>query len=91
MGIDVAGAQLVLPTAAFPFPPGDDDRFAAKLAGGDLDGDGHADLAVGSPSWSYTVPDPDVVNAGNMTLFWGGVFADGFDAGNTGVWSTVVP
>lgn len=86
-GLDVSGAQLLLPTAAFPFTPlGELDRFATRLAGGDFDGDGHADLAVGSPFWDYRFPDPDVVDAGNVTLLWGALFADGFDAGDADGW-----
>ena len=91
-GIVLADTQLVLPRLGFPLgAPGEGDRFASVLAGGDLDGDGHADLAIGTPDWDYRAPNPDTVDAGHMMLLYGARFADDFEAGDPDAWSFVAP
>ena len=69
-GLDIAGAQLLIPDESYPFAPWSDDHFGSELAGGDLDGDGAADLAVGSPWWDYRFPDPDIDDPGNVMVLW---------------------
>jgi hypothetical protein len=44
------------------------DRFGASLASGDLDGDGYADLVVGSPYEAIG----DRAGVGSATVLWGG-------------------
>ncbi len=57
------------------------DGFGAALAIGDLDGDGHADLAIGSP-WAAAGPMPD---AGTVTVIYGS--ATGLAADGSQLWS----
>ena len=91
-GIVLADTQLVLPHDGFPYGSlGEGDRFASVLAGGDLDGDGHADLAIGTPNWDYRAPDPDTEDAGIMMLLFGARFADDFEAGDAAAWSSQQP
>lgn len=44
-----AGDALAEPYTLYLESPGEDDSFGEALAGGDFDGDGYADLAVGEP------------------------------------------
>jgi hypothetical protein len=73
--------------AGFEGFPGDsnqhDRTFGAALASGDFDGDGHADLAIGSP----LEDEIGIFNAGAETVLYGALFADGFETGDTGQWS----
>ncbi|HEV8629375.1 MAG TPA: FG-GAP repeat protein [Thermoanaerobaculia bacterium] len=58
-------------------------RFGYALTHGDFDGDGHADLAIGSP-WE----DQDgLADVGAETVLYGALFADGAETGNTNLWS----
>ncbi len=69
--------------------PGDfvePESFAAALATGDFDGDGHADLAVGSPG----ADQPGIFNAGAESVLYGALFADGVETANTALWSQTV-
>ena len=49
-------------------------KFGFALAGGDFDGDGHADVAVGSPLHS---PDPGLYQQGAVRVFMGPGLEDG--------------
>jgi hypothetical protein len=73
--------------AGFEGFPGDPNqhgrRFGAALASGDFDGDGHADLAIGSP----LEDEVGIFDAGAETVLYGALFADGFETGDTGQWS----
>ena len=58
-------------------------EFGRALAAGDFDGDGFADLAVGSPF--ETVQGLD--DAGAATVLRGALFADGFESGDDARWA----
>lgn len=52
--------------------PEDNDQFGKSLATGDFDGDGFADLAIGSPSEDVLVGiGQNVVNAGTVIVLYG--------------------
>ena len=58
------------------------EQLGYSLAAGDFDGDGHDDLAIGSP-------DEDaggVADVGTETVLYGVLFADGVESGNTSLW-----
>jgi hypothetical protein len=61
--------------------PGRDLGFA--LAAGDFDGDGHADLAIGAP----LEDENGIADVGAETVLYGAIFGDGFESGNTALWS----
>jgi FG-GAP repeat len=50
--------------------PDDQDLFGAALAGGDFNGDGFDDLAVGTP-WEETTEDDAKMNAGAVNVLYG--------------------
>ena len=58
-------------------------RFGYTLSSGDFDGDGHADLAVGSP-WE---DQGGIADVGAETVLYGALFADGVETGTTSLWS----
>ncbi len=60
----------------------DGDQFGRALAAGDFDGDGHSDLVIGTPVES-TVAAHD---GAEWVLYSGGIFADGFESGDTTQW-----
>lgn len=62
------------------------DRFGDALAVGDFDGSGHDDLVVGGP-----FEDFEAFEDGASWVFYGALFADGFDLGNPGAWSVTSP
>jgi hypothetical protein len=62
-------------------------RFSFSLAAGDFDGDGHADLAIGSP----LEDENGVVDTGAETVLYGALFADGFETGDATLWSATSP
>lgn len=64
---------LVRPRA-LSFEPAADAAFGAAVAGGDLDGDGYADLVVGEPG---RTPGPGTPASGRVLVFRGG--PDGLD------------
>jgi len=64
-------------------PPG---TFAAALAAGDFDGDGFAELAVGSTSQSVG----GIELAGAATVLRGALFADGFESDSLQYWTIPV-
>ncbi len=64
--------------------------YGASLAAGDFDGSGIADLAIGAPSRDVFTPttQPDT---GAVAVLYGRLFADGFETGGAGAWSSAVP
>jgi hypothetical protein len=62
------------------------ERFAFGLASGDFDGDGHDDLAIGSPFED----EPGAGNVGAETVLYGALFADGVESGDTTLWPQTV-
>jgi hypothetical protein len=65
-------------------PAGSPERlFGAALAAGDLNGDGHIDLVIGSPRLN----DAQLERTGGATVLYGSLFADGFETGDSGRWS----
>jgi hypothetical protein len=76
--------------AQFGFEPEADDRFGSSLAVGDFDGDGIDDLAIGAPFAQWNLQD----FTGIVQLLFGSqslLFADGFETGGTGRWSSTAP
>lgn len=53
------------------------DRFAAALAAGDFDGNGCADLAIGTPLEDIGAGDEAIVDSGTVTILVGGPFGLG--------------
>jgi len=70
-------------------PPGTQDSsdMGAALGAGDFDGDGHPDLAVGLPYRNVGAN----VDAGAQSILYGALFADGFETGSAGDWSSTAP
>ena len=62
------------------------DWFGRTLAAGDWNGDGHADLAVGVPHETESF-----LQQGAVSIFYGVLFADGFETSETCRWSLSSP
>ncbi len=86
--LSTLAATLELSQAgAAPGAPNNWDGFGSSLAVGDFDGSRFADLAVGVPFENSGA----IGNAGAVNVFWStGLFRDGFESGNTAVWSAAV-
>lgn len=67
------------------------DQYATALAAGDFDGDGHPDLAVGSPGEDVSTTSETATDSGGLFVLAGSLFSDGFEIGNSGYWSAVAP
>jgi hypothetical protein len=61
--------------------------YGAALATADFDADGHGDLAIGAP----LEDENGLANVGALVVLYGSLFANGFDNGNAGFWSSQVP
>jgi|CXWL01.1.fsa_nt_gi hypothetical protein len=71
-GLVTTGSQFFdQVTPDLPEAPGTEDRFATALASGDFDGDGCADLAVGTPLEDIGAGDDALVDAGMVTVLSG--------------------
>ena len=68
--------------------PKTDEYYGFALAGGDFDGNGATDLAIGvvhaEGQASATV---STANAGAVQILYGALFADGFESGGLGRWN----
>ncbi len=64
------------------------DQFGIAIAGGDFDGDGSSDLAIGVPYEDY-MGVPGITNGGAIHVLHGCciLFIDGFESGNASGWS----
>ena len=62
-------------------------RYGSALATGDFDGNGSADLAIGGPLREVG----DAGGAGAVAVVYGQLFVDGFESGDTLLWSTLLP
>lgn len=79
---------LIAGSTGFPGDVNEHNKnFGWSLATGDFDGDGHDDLAIGSP---YENP-AGLGDAGAQTILYGALFADGFGTGDRFVWSPTSP
>jgi len=67
--------------------PEADAGFGSALAVGDFDGNGHPDLAVGAPYRTVS----GQADAGAVYVYYGALFADGFESGFVTGWSGHVP
>ena len=86
-GLSPAGATLVTrETLSHVGTPGTAAGFGYALAAGDLDGDGHADVAVGSPASAPSGDDPaKPLIVGQVTVVYGS--ADGLDTASDERWT----
>ncbi|MEO7794249.1 MAG: FG-GAP repeat protein [Thermoanaerobaculia bacterium] len=65
------------------------DIYGWALAAGDFNGDGHADLAVGTPGEDATGSGGEPYDgSGAVYVLSGSLFSDGFETGNTTYWVT---
>ncbi len=67
------------------------DAYGMALVAGDFDGNGHPDLAVGAPGEDASDSSGTIDQAGALFVLYGALFSDGFEFGNTGMWSSVTP
>ncbi|MEO8196725.1 MAG: hypothetical protein ABI689_08390 [Thermoanaerobaculia bacterium] len=88
-GIELAGTHILLQgVAGVPGSPQNNDHFGQALATGDFDDNGHADLVLGAPWHDVAGIGGDV---GAEVVFYGSLFADGFEGGSTFAWSAALP
>ena len=64
--------------------------YGTSLAAGDFDGNRFSDLAIGAPGRNVYHPSP-VGDTGAAAVVYGRLFADGFETGSPGAWSSAVP
>jgi hypothetical protein len=81
-------APGLFPQRMVPDAPEGAPAYGSALATGDFDDDGHADLAIGAPKRDLVNVLGDV---GGVVVLRGGLFADGFESGETLEWSTPAP
>ncbi|MDA8021071.1 MAG: FG-GAP repeat protein [Thermoanaerobaculia bacterium] len=88
--------SLLMPASIFTQNSGETDGeswvfdwFGSALAGGDFNGDGATDLAIGAPSKNIQ----GMNDAGAVSVFYGTpvLFSDRFEAGDLQAWSSVSP
>jgi hypothetical protein len=87
----LSSARWYRATAGFHGVPGAlhqaDRNFGAALAAGDFDGDGYADLAIGSPNEDAG----GLADVGSEVALYGSLFSDGLEAQSTVLWSSSAP
>ncbi|MFI1439217.1 FG-GAP-like repeat-containing protein [Streptomyces fructofermentans] len=67
-GLTTQKIALTQSSAGVPGTPEEGDHFGISMAGGDLDGDGYADLVVGADGEDVG----DYEGQGSVTILWGG-------------------
>jgi hypothetical protein len=83
--------QFEDPAGLIPDYRGGDPHYGSSLAAGDFDGNGFADLAIGAPDRDRSHPPPVQPDTGAVAVLYGLLFADGFEAGYAGAWSSATP
>lgn len=78
------------PAGLIPDYRGGAPIYGWALAAGDFDGNGLADLAIGAPARDRFDPS-HTQDAGAVAVLYGRVFADGFETGAAGAWSSAAP
>ncbi len=63
------------------------EYYGYALAGGDFDGNGHDDLAIGAVQVEGLDPGSNSVTSGAFYVLYGALFADGFEIDNVTRWS----
>jgi hypothetical protein len=77
------------PAGLIPDSPVGGPGYGWALAAGDFDGNGFSDLAIGAPG--RDLADPERLDAGVTAVVYGRLFADGFEFGSAGAWSSAAP
>ena len=77
------------PAGLIPDHRGGEPFWGVALASGDFDGNGFADLAIGAANRNALQPT-SLTDSGAVAVLYGQLFADGFEAGDAGEWSSVV-
>lgn len=85
-GLVAAGAfALSQASAQIPGAPGDGDAFGSSLAAGDVDGDGVADLAIGSPGEGIANPEGGGISNVGIVHVLRGAQEDGLPGGGVAI------
>ena len=70
----------------------ENQAYGHTLAAGDFDGNGDADLAISAIfARGLVSPGAEVPEAGVLYVLYGALFADGFETGDSDIWSTSTP
>src|SRR5690606_14744992 len=78
------------PAGMIPDHRGGEPFWGVALAGADFDGTGFADLAIGGANRDQLQP-ASLTDSGAVAVIYGQLFVDGFETGDAGEWSVVVP
>jgi hypothetical protein len=65
--------------------------YGFALASGDFDGNGHDDLTIGALYVDGANAGGPSIDAGAVYVLYGALFADGFEAGELGAWTSSAP
>ncbi|GMU63768.1 MAG: hypothetical protein AMXMBFR36_00420 [Acidobacteriota bacterium] len=78
------------PAGMIPDHRGGEPFWGVALAAADFDGNGFADLAIGAANRDQLQP-ASLTDSGAVAVLYGQLFADGFETGDAGEWSSVTP